>query len=195
MNSSAVRHAVFAIATWLPPSITLNSDAEMVKPPASMSSAMCRLYLSSRIEPPSISFRSMSGMRVQLLDQQLAAPVVGAAGDRKTDSSLVCHYDLFQTLPGTWLITTVFHLAYTRRAPRCPARGSRCRNSSRRQTACAGRRRRSAPFTDTRPPLIARDELLHAMHVRGVDGAGQAEGRAVGEPHRLVEIRARDRGT
>ena len=61
VNSSAVRQAVFAIATWLPPSITLKSDVEIVKPPASMSSAMCRLYLSSRIDPPSISSSSTPG--------------------------------------------------------------------------------------------------------------------------------------
>ena len=67
---------------------------ESSKPPASMSSAMCRLYLSSRIEPPSISFELDVRMRVQLLDQQLAAPVIGAAGDRKADPPLAAARNL-----------------------------------------------------------------------------------------------------
>ena len=148
VNSSAVRHAVFAIATWLPPSITLKSDVEMAKPPASMSSAMWRLYLSSRIDPPSISSSSMLGMLVQLLDQQLAAPVVGAARDRKADAPLpprgvfAATSGHGQTRAGRgsrrWS-----SIRSTRRALRCPARGSRCRSSSRRRTACAARRRRS----------------------------------------------------
>ena len=53
--------AVFAIAMWLPPSITLKNELEMANPPFSMSSAIWRLYLSSRIDPPSINCRSMSG--------------------------------------------------------------------------------------------------------------------------------------
>ena len=53
-------------------------------------------------------------MRVQLLDQQLAAPVVGAAGDRKTDFSFA-DTDFGERLwpsldpPGSWLMTTVFN--------------------------------------------------------------------------------------
>src|SRR5262249_46460501 len=75
------------------------------------------------------------GMLVQLLDQQLAAPVIRAARDGKADPSLAALRQLFggrsedsvhgcswkerealaerQTLAGSWLTTTVFHSQYT----------------------------------------------------------------------------------
>ena len=44
------------------------------------------------------------------------------------------------------------------------------------------------------PGAIARDELLDAVAVEGVNRAGQAERRRVGELDRLVEVRRRDTG-
>src|SRR6478672_1097227 len=62
-------------------------------------------------------------MAVQLPDQQLAAPVVGAVGDRKTNAALVTarHFPTRgrkqcvhgQTRVGSWLTTMVFHSQYT----------------------------------------------------------------------------------
>src|SRR5919198_3502229 len=65
-------------------------------------------------------------MGVQLPNQQLAAAVVRAAGDRKTDAALAGSRDAArgrgedrfhgQTRAGSWLTTTVFHSQYTSNA-------------------------------------------------------------------------------